>query len=278
MNSAVKLLTIGTDSELFLRNKSTGEIISAEGYIKGSKECPFKYDSVNEWYTTQLDNVLAEFTIPPAKDVKAFLTGVAKSISYIRSSLPEDIEPIIQASAKLDEKYLQTEQAMKFGCEPDFNAYTKYINEKPFAEDYTLRSCGGHIHAGYDGIEVGFDGDIFGYEVDEQRASIVQVLDLFLSVPLVKMEPDSERKLLYGKAGAFRPKPYGVEYRTPSNWYLSDKKLIRWAFKSTKDAFKFFAKEGPLAQGLAEHVREVIDTNNKSAAGDLINDFRLQTA
>lgn len=102
------------------------------------------------------------------------------------------------------------------------------------------------------------------------------MMDLFLSVPLVIMEPDSKRKELYGKAGAFRPKPYGLEYRTPSNWYLSDKKLMKWAYNSTQTAFKFFTKNGQLQRDLAVHVQEVINNNNKSAAHDLVKDFRLQ--
>jgi hypothetical protein len=278
MNNEVKLVTVGTDAELFLRDKSTGEIISAEGLIRGSKHRPFKFDKEDKYASTQLDNVLAEFTIRPARTALEFLRGINKSISYIKKTLPKNIEPIIQASANLDDKWLMTEHAQMFGCEPDFNAYTKSINEKPYCENFNLRSCGGHIHAGYEGIEQKFKGDIFNYDVDDQRASIVKVLDLFISVPLVVMEPDSERKLLYGKAGAFRPKPYGVEYRTPSSWYLSSRKTTAWAFKATKNAFAFFKKFGPLSSDLAETVQNIIDNNNKSDAESLIKDSNLQLA
>lgn len=272
----VKLITIGTDAEVFLRDKEKNEIISAEGLIKGSKYQPFKFDKANKWFSTQLDNVLAEFTIPPAKTASEFIRGINKSIGYIKNTLPKSIEPVIQASANLNEKYLMTKQAMMFGCDPDFNAYSGGINVKPFCEDHTLRSCGAHVHLGYEGIERKFKKNIYDYEVDEQRANIVKTLDLFISIPLVIMEPDSERKRLYGKAGAFRPKPYGLEYRTPSNWYLNDVKSIRWLFKSTKHAFSFFAAKGKFPTGLANHVEAVINTNNKSAAEDLIKDFKLQ--
>lgn len=274
----VKLLTIGTDAEMFLRNKDTNEIISAEKLVKGSKNRPFRFDPENKWFTTQLDNVLAEITIPPAEKLSEFIKGIDKAVAYLKSTLPANIEPVIQASANLDEKYLQTEQAMMFGCDPDFNAYTGYVNDKPFCEDLTLRSCGAHIHVGYDKPAVKFKNDIYNYEVDEERAGIVQVLDLFISVPFVLMEPDSERKRLYGKAGAFRPKSYGLEYRTPSSWYLSNKELIKWTFNSTKMAFDYFAKNGNLPVGLARHVEKVINSNNKSDAKDLMKDFKLQLA
>jgi hypothetical protein len=274
----LELLTVGTDAEMFLRNKDTNEIISAEGYIRGSKHNPRRFDKENKWFTTQLDNVLAEFTIPPAKTAAEFLKSVARAIDYVNQILPDNIEPVIQASANLDEKYLQTEQAMMFGCDPDFNAYTGFINEKPFCEDHTLRSAGAHLHLGYKGVETKFKNrnSIFDYAVDPQRANIVKVLDLFISIPLVLMEPDSERKRLYGKAGAFRPKPYGLEYRTPSSWYLSSDALTKWAFNSTKKAFDYFASKGKLNDGLAAHVQAVINTNDKPAAKDLVTDFKLQ--
>lgn len=275
----IELLTIGTDAEVFLRNKDNDEIISAEGYVKGSKHRPFRFDKQDsKWFTTQLDNVLAEFTIPPASTSGEFLRGIDKAINYLRQTLPPNIEPVIQASANLNEKYLQTEQATMFGCDPDFNAYTGFINEKPFCEDHTLRSCGAHVHLGYKGIETKVKNFLFDYAVDKQRANIVRALDLFISVPLVVMEPDSERKRLYGKAGAFRPKPYGLEYRTPSNWYLSDKKLTEWVFNSTRAAFDYFVANGELPNNLAKHVQETINTNNKSFANDLIKDFKLQLA
>ena len=41
---------------------------------------------------------------------------------------------------------------------------------------------------------------------------------------------DPLRRELYGKAGAFRPKPYGVEYRTPSNIWIRSRDMRRCIF------------------------------------------------
>src|SRR3546814_9474953 len=38
---------------------------------------------------------------------------------------------------------------------------------------------------------------------------------------------------MYGAAGAFRTKPYGVEYRVLSNAWLKDSKLMSWVYKNT---------------------------------------------
>src|SRR5690606_24428610 len=130
-------------------------------------------------------------------------------------------------SANLDRMYLETENALTFGCQPDYNAYTMQTNLRPNTSDETLRSAGGHIHIGYkDAPE--YDPEY--YIPDEERANIVRALDLFIGVPSILLEPDNKRKELYGKAGAFRPKPYGLEYRTISNYYMEDKKLIEWVY------------------------------------------------
>ena len=42
---------IGGDHELFLRNKKTGEVITAEGIVKGTKEEPFNFDKSNPFWT-----------------------------------------------------------------------------------------------------------------------------------------------------------------------------------------------------------------------------------
>lgn len=274
----INLQTVGADVEMFLQDEVTNEIISAEGFIQGSKDEPFKFDNNDPYYSTQLDNVLAEVTIPPVKSADDFAEALTKSINYVRGTLPQGISPVALACANLDEKYLMTEQAQLFGCEPDFNAYTRYINEKPWCEDFSMRSAGGHVHIGFDDIEVPYKGDeeLFNYEPDKQRCEIVKVLDLFISIPLVLMEPDSKRKELYGKAGAFRPKSYGLEYRTPSNYYLNSPELMKWVYNSTTNAIEFLNNNGTLNKKLSKNIRSIIDSNNKDAAKELVNQFNLQ--
>ena len=276
-NEKINLLTVGSDAEMFLQDTDTGEIISAEGYIKGSKDEPFYFDESDPYASTQLDNVLAEVTIKPATKMEEFADGLLKSIDFVRSILPKNIIPVALPAANLDDRFLQTEQACIFGCQPDFNAYDMYMNHKPFCEDYTLRSSGGHLHLGYDNLEVPFnDDELFNYEPDPQRSRIVKVLDLFISVPLVLIEPDNKRKELYGKAGAFRPKPYGLEYRTPSNYFLNSRELMNWVYSNTHKAINFLNEIGELPIELGNQIRSVIDNNNKEEAKALIADFNIE--
>lgn len=164
-------------------------------------------------------------------------------------------------------------------CDPDFNAYNRTINNRPFSDDFTLRSSGAHIHCGFDNIQIPFkEGYLHNYNIsdDDQRVNIVKTLDLFISIPLVIIEPESKRKELYGKAGAFRPKAYGLEYRTPSNFYLTSEKLMKWVYNNVKLAFDFLNNNNPIDEMVSKHIQEVINTNNKKDAQDLINNFNIQ--
>lgn len=268
----IKALAIGADIELFLQNKSTGEIVSAEGFIKGTKEDPFVFDKKSKYFATSLDNVLAEFCIPPAKTKAEFYNNIRKSVGYINMNLPEDLCTVALPSANLHEKYLQTEQAKIFGCEPDFNAYTGFQNNRPFCEDLTLRSAGGHIHFSYENPA---PYDSLDYVGDEQRCDIIKAFDLHIGVPSILLEPDNKRKELYGKAGCFRPKSYGVEYRTVSNFYLQSKRLTLWVYDAVQNAVNWLNEGYVIEDGLARVVRDVINRNDKEAAKELIADFNL---
>lgn len=111
----VNLITVGSDAEMFLKNIDTDEIISAEGYIQGSKDDPFLYDENNPYASTQLDNVLAEITIRPATKVEEFADGLLNAMEFVKSILPKNIIPVALPAANLHDKYLQTPHSQMFG-------------------------------------------------------------------------------------------------------------------------------------------------------------------
>lgn len=88
----------------------------------------------------------------------------------------------------------------------------------------------GHIHIGYDNFN------------QTTNHEIIKALDLFLSVPLVIMEPENLRKTMYGKAGAYRNQAWGVEYRVTSNYIFSSPELMKWAFNQVQEAIKYVNK------------------------------------
>ena len=264
--NSVKNILIGADIEVFLKDKQSGEIVSAEGFIKGTKESPFNYDPSNKYFQLSLDNVEAEFGIPPVTDKKRFLEYIKKSLDYINSTVPPHLCTSATPAAILDDRWLQTDQAKLFGCEPDYCVWTKSVNIKPEGVNPNLRSAGGHIHIGYENPEI---------EVTEE---LIKSMDLHVGIPSVLQEPDNERKNLYGKAGAFRFKDYGAEYRTVSNYYLASDALMSWVFDSTLDAINRVNNGFDFSDALGDDIQDAINNNNKKLAKKLVDKFQLQLA
>src|SRR3546814_1862742 len=55
-------------------------------------------------------------------------------------------------------------------------------------------------------------------------SDLVKQLDWYLGLWSLGKDKDKVRRSLYGKAGACRIKPYGVEYRVLSNFWIKNKK------------------------------------------------------
>jgi hypothetical protein len=109
---------------------------------------------------------------------------------------------------------------------------------------------------------------------------VVRKMDLFLSVPLVLMDDGFQRKAIYGKAGAFRKKPYGVEYRTPSNWWCAPgeteeerQKRCEWVWRNTEKALHF---DEAFMDDDGDNIIKCINNNDKVMAKELINAYELE--
>lgn len=263
----IKDFLIGGDHEVFLKDKNTNEIVSAEGIIKGTKHDPFNFDETDRFACTSLDNVLAEYNIKPSKTKAEYYHAIQKALDYIKNFIPKNLEPIAIPAARLDSKYLQTENALLFGCERDYNAWTNQINDSPQAEDSSLRSAGFHITLGYDNPN------------EIVNLMWVKAMDLYVGVPSVIQEPDNERKKLYGKAGAFRHTPFGSEYRSTSNYILQNKNLINWAFDSTVKAVEFVNNDRIFElDEESDSIISAINDKDSDKAKYLIDKFKLELA
>lgn len=212
-------ITLGCDPELFVKSIKTGEIVSAEGKIGGTKEEPRAISK--KGHSVQEDNVMVEFNIPPSNNADEFIDNINHVLDYLTTYVgKQGLALECKASHMLDDQYLQTEQAKTFGCEPDYNVYLQDENPKVDAKG-RLRSCGGHIHIGYPNPN----------EIMTER--IVKAMDIFLGLPSVWLDTDTRRRRLYGTAGSFRFKPFGCEYRTLSNFWVENDNMMRWAYDNT---------------------------------------------
>lgn len=218
-------ILIGTDPELFL--KKDGILQSAYGLVKGSKYNPFK---VNKG-AVQVDGMALEFNTDPAASSDEFVTNISEVMRQLKELVPE-YEFFIEPTAHFGQQYIeeQPDEAKELGCDPDFSAYTGVENPKPDGSK-GFRTGAGHVHIGWgEGFNIKDEGHF------QSCIAIVKQLDFFLGLPSLLFDEDQERRSMYGEAGAFRPKSYGVEYRTLSNAWLKEEKLQRWVFNNTQDA------------------------------------------
>lgn len=118
MNKILQGLTVGTDPELFLMDRSTGKVISAIGLIPGEKGEPYKPESLPDGFGVQTDNILAEFNIPPVKSREDFIANINVMKNFIREfvqKINKNYDILCKASARVDEDQLQSDQAKLFG-------------------------------------------------------------------------------------------------------------------------------------------------------------------
>jgi hypothetical protein len=71
----------------------------------------------------------------------------------------------------------------------------------------------------------------------DMAGKVVGYLDWIVGLWTVIIDSDTARRERYGKAGAFRPKRYGLEYRVPSNFWLKSDDLKRIMFNRVRLAY-----------------------------------------
>ena len=250
---------IGCDPEIFMTD-ALGGFVSAIDKIGGSKHHPRPLPELGDGFNVQEDNVAIEFGIPPANNAEEWVASVSRIRDYLQQQLELMGLGVSKVSAiNFPEHELQDPRALEFGCDPDYNAWTGLVNPRPKATDATLRSAGGHIHVGHKFVS------------KDDAYLLVRYMDLF-SIASVYMDDGVLRKSLYGKAGACRIKPYGVDYF----WIFSDDK-IRWAYDVTEQAMAAWQQKKIPIDDMQSEVVETINSNNVEYARHLVKYFNLPT-
>jgi len=223
--------TIGCDPEFFLKERKSGRLISAIPFVEGTKHEPQKLPKGGN---IQRDNVAVEVATDPADTADMFVQNIKNVLTEAVAVLPEGTEIVALPSAQFDADQLEHEEAQRFGCDPDFDAWEIAMNEAPCASDASFRSCGAHIHVGTNGN----DGNEFLLEFDG-KINTIKAMDCvhgIISTVLDNSEEAIARRQLYGKPGAHRPKEeYGVEYRVLSNYWLKSPVTVMMMYHLTQD-------------------------------------------
>lgn len=251
------LALIGTDVEVFLRHKITKKYKSIEGLIGGSKDSPKPLEK--DGCFIQEDGCAAEYNIPPVslQDSHTMFNNIQYVMDTITNLVPDEFELECCSSAHFDKEELSTEQAQTMGCDVDYNCWEDgTVNTKPNTPE-TMRSCGGHIHISMPDMTA------------EESLALVKALDCYLGVPSILIDQDTERRTIYGKAGAFRFKYYenipAIEYRVLSNWWTKSDDYVKWVFLQIEKALESVIEKENL-DIYKDDIVSIINTSNTEAA------------
>lgn len=255
--------TFGADPEVFLKKR--GKPASAYGVLPGDKKNPHK----TAGGAIQVDGMAAEFNIDPvpSNNFELFNARIISQIKEIREHAKGynlNIAPV----QDFGEEFLaeQPDEAKELGCDPDYCAYTKEPNPRPDG-DRPFRTGAGHVHIGW-GADIPIDNE----EHIEICANFVKILDTTVGLFMTLIDTDPRRRELYGKAGAFRPKPYGVEYRTPSNVWISTRDNRRAVFALMSFACRLATNEDFRRTFDFERVRNIINEGDQKNAGYILRE------
>ena len=122
-------------------------------------------------------------------------------------------------------------------------------------------------------ISIGWDNP-----TQEQQLDMVKAMDVTVGLESVLLDFDTERKKLYGKAGCFRFREYGIEYRSLSNFWIKSDESLKWAWNTTMKAIEL-VNSGKIEEvkELGSYIVEAINTNNKELAQELLNKIEIIT-
>jgi hypothetical protein len=256
----MNISTLGCDPEILLVNEY-GKYISSVGLIGGSKDFPRPIDE--EGNAVQEDNVTVEFNTPPCKSSADFIKHINKNKEWIKQRAADlGLAVAIKPSAVFEDDQLNSYEAQTFGCEPDFCAWNGgRQNPRPSAVNKNLRSCGGHIH-----IALEESDDLF---------AVIKAMDLFVGCMMLEFDDDKGRRELYGKAGAFRKKSYGVEYRTASNRWIESDERIQWAWDQTERALSFVREGKEISDEAGQMIQDCINNSDMDLLEILKQEFNL---
>ena len=203
-------VTFGADPEFFIFDPATSRRVPAWEFTKGTKE---NHEAVPgmKGIDMHADGVAVEFNLPPSP-AKNFHRELYRAFSHFRGLVSIKGWQISNSCIEtdFDAKSLMHPLALRSGCDPDFCAYNEDVTEErpPLKFTPTLpRFAGGHIHIGYPTEYL-------------PRHALIKMIEGLWRSQYIYRDSQGDRQKFYGRAGTFRPKSYGVEYRSPSNYWL----------------------------------------------------------
>lgn len=253
-------MKFGADPELFVVDSEGNGVCPT--FLEGTKENPEPVKGG----ALQRDGFAAEFNIDPVDCYEDWNSNFNKVIAELSRRLPSGHSLVAQPSMSMSKKVWEEapNDARMLGCSPDFNAWSGEMNPPPMRDkSSTLCTAAGHIHAGWTE-----DADLSDSAHIEAGRDLVKQLDWFLGAWSLTKDKDATRRSLYGKAGAMRFKPYGIEYRVLSNFWVLNASLRRIVWDRMQYALmemrNHYYPEITMKNGLYDFNNAVVESINSS--------------
>jgi hypothetical protein len=153
----------------------------------------------------------------------------------------------------------------RLGCNPSLNVSEDVIPVNIDGLEYPYRSAGGHIH-----IDTG--SNTKNEQLRKDAIKFIKLMDVVVGNTCVLIDRDKgniTRRKVYGRAGEYRIKPYGLEYRTLSNFWLRSYPLYTFVFGLARYVMSLYLN-GKTDEVLSlvdyKDIREAINKNDKKLA------------
>lgn len=221
------MTTFGCDCEFILTLH--GQYKSAVPVLKGTRDKRERLGGHEIFH----DNVLAEVAIKHGSTLPEVVDNFGAALKWLSSKV-SPCKLNLAASADFPMRELTDPDAKQAGCDEETDAYTRKTlpSQENAIKTTPFRTAGGHIHLGGDGA----------LQDSIKIKLVVYALDLFVGVPSLYLDNNilaQERRRMYGKAGSYREKSYGLEYRALSPFWLRSPDTVKLVYNLSMFALDF---------------------------------------
>lgn len=228
------------------------------------------------------DGAAFEFTVTPSKEPHELYYKVARGKEILKELVrPLGLRIFDRPAVEFDPQVLFVNGVLneylawscRFGCDKDLDIYSGAYSEDIDASQITQRFGGGHFHIS---------------PIDHGNYHLVaRLFDIFLGSTFISStqfpEEEKARQRFYGRPGKIRLQTYptgttGIEYRPPSNSWLSNFDTVKLMFKSAHSALELMDNTSKANSIIRKYLDRVINnmlTFNREDSKTVLSELNI---